>query len=321
MTQLSARLARSPVPARTPSGDAGGRRRPRSQGILSLLSPYFYLVPAVALVGGLIGFCIVFTVNASFYNWDGVGAGARSVGLANYLQMFRDPVFWDAIEHTVAMAITIPVSMFLGLLFATLLHSRVVLKPLLKAILFIPVVISPAIMAPTWRQIFDLDGPVNAALRAVGLGGLAHPWLADPATGLFVLMVIVTWSSTGFNFLLYYAGLTAIDGEVLEAARIDGASNFTIFFRFLVPLTRTTSATLLLLGAIGIMKIFDVPYLVTQGGPAHATEFLSTYLFMQTVQNYSAGYGAAIAISMIVICVILAFAQIRQTREMEEGRA
>lgn len=320
-------MTKTSVPAgvapQTPASRPGtAYRRPRMRGgVAAVLSPYLYLLPAIALVGGLIGFCIVFTANASLYQWDGIGAGAQPIGLANYVHMLNDPVFWASISHTLITAITIPISMFLGLLFAALLHSRVAIKPVLKAALFIPVVISPAIMAPTFRQIFDLGGPVNGLLRAVGLGGLAHAWLADPNTALPVLMLIIIWSSTGFNFLLYYAALTAIDSEMLEAARMDGASNGTIFFRFLIPLTWATSATLILLGAIGVMKIFDVPYLVTQGGPAHATEFLSTYLFLQTAQNYNAGYGSAIAISMVVICVLLAFAQIRQARDTEATHA
>ncbi len=101
---------------------------------------------------------------------------------------------------------------------------------------------------------------------------------------------------------------------MLDAARIDGASNWIIFFRFLVPLSRAASATLVLLGVIGVVKIFEVPYLVTAGGPANATQFPSTYLFIQSVQNFNAGYAATIAIAMIVMSVVIAFAQVRRAR-------
>lgn len=282
---------------------------------------YIYLVPAVVLVLGVLGFCLGFTVNSSFLIWDGVGPDAKPAGLSNYARLLQDPVILQSVIHLLLMALTIPVAMFLGLIFATLLQSKVFGKPIFKALLFIPVVLSPAIMAPTFRQMFAVDGSFNSLLSFVGLGNLARPWLADTSTALFILALIVIWSSTGFSFLLYFAGLTALDEEMLEAARLDGANNVTIFFRFIVPLTKTTSATLVLLGIIGVTKIFDVPYLITAGGPAHSTEFLSTYLFSQSVVNFNAGYSAAIAVTMIVICIALALGQIRQAQTKDSQNA
>ena len=138
-------------------------------------------------------------------------------------------MFWGAIRHTVMFfVVTFTVQTALGFIFAVLLHSRVRLAVIYKVIIFIPVVLAPAIMAPVFREMFSATGQFNTVLQHIGLGSLAQPWLAQTTTALPVIMAITVWECTGVTFVLYYAAMSQIDSSMLEAARIDGASNLRV---------------------------------------------------------------------------------------------
>jgi raffinose/stachyose/melibiose transport system permease protein len=290
-----------------PSRRGRGPRRP--QGLP-------WILPAFIFVVGLIYYCIAYTGYISTLNWDGVSPNPQHVGFANYTQLFHDPVFWDAIRHTIYFfAVTFTVQTALGFTFAALLHSKVKLPNLYKVIIFIPVVIAPATMAPIFRQVFSATGQFNTVLQDIGLGSLAHPWLAQESTALPVLMAITIWEFTGVTFILYYAAMTQIEPEMLEAARLDGASGFQLLTRIVWPNVRGTTIALGMLSVIGALKTFDVPYLVTLGGPNYATEFLGTFIYRISIPQAEVGYGAAISIMLLILALAgaLAFA-LRGTR-------
>ncbi|MHB8687236.1 MAG: carbohydrate ABC transporter permease [Candidatus Dormibacteraceae bacterium] len=274
-----------------------------------------FMVPAIVLIGFVVYYAIAYTIYTSTLDWNGLTPEATSVGLQNYIKLFNDPVFWESLRHMVIYGLAIPVNMFLGLLFAVLLHTHTVrFKVVYKVIIFIPVILAPAVMAPVFREMLSPDGEVNMLLDTLGLGRFAHAWLADPSTALPALMVIFVWNWTGINFLIYYAGLTVLDPSVFEAARVDGAGNARIFVSLIIPMTKGSSYTLLALSLIGLLKTFDVPYLVTGGGPAHTTEFLGTYLYSQSITNFKIGYGSALTIVMIVLSLVLTVWQLRRYR-------
>nr|WP_231980038.1 sugar ABC transporter permease [Tessaracoccus coleopterorum] len=127
--------------------------------------------------------------------------------------------------------------------------------------------------------------------------------------------MIQIWSGTGFCFVLYLAGLSQIDTSVIEAARIDGAGNARLLWSVILPMVRQTTITLFVLTTIGTIKIFDIPQIITQGGPANSTQFLATYIYQQAIQNYAAGYGAALTVLLVITCLVLAFLQLRVTRK------
>lgn len=258
---------------------------------------------------GVVYYCIGYTGYISTLNWDGVSPTPQSVGFANYTQLFHDPVFWDSIRHTVYFfVVTFCVQTVLGFTFAALLHSRVKLPNLYKVIIFVPVVLAPATMAPVFRQIFSASGQFNTILHDVGLGSLAHPWLAQSTTALPVLMAITVWQWTGVTFILYFAAMTQIDREIIEAARLDGAGNLVILWRIVWPSARGTTIALGMLSVIGALKTFDVPYLVTTGGPNFATEFLGTFIYRVSIPQAEVGYGAALSIMLLILALLGALA-------------
>src|ERR1700759_1245292 len=180
----STRLTSAPPAVRARRRGGGGGLLRRSPGLP-------WIIPAFVFVVGIIYYCIGYTGYISTLNWDGGSPTPQRVGLHNYTQAFADPVFWDTIRHTVYFfVVTFAVQTAIGFVFAALLHSRIRLPNLYKVIIFVPVVIAPATMAPIFRQIFSATGQLNSVLRFLGLGALAHPWLAQSSTALFVIMAI-----------------------------------------------------------------------------------------------------------------------------------
>jgi raffinose/stachyose/melibiose transport system permease protein len=298
---------------RVERNDEHSRRRVAA---MSTATAHLWLVPAVALVTAVVYYSVGYTVRTSFLDWDGVGPERRNVGFDNYTRLWHDPIFRTAVRNLLMFGVvTVVVSLLLGLAFAVVLHSSVRWKGLYKVLVFVPVVISPAATAPVFRQLVSEDGGVHSTMRALGLGGLYTPWLASPTYALWVLMFIAIWHSIGFNFVFYYASVTQLDQSVIEAARCDGAGAVRIVWSIVLPMMRGTTYALVLLGCIGALRTFDVPYLVTGGGPARSTEFPGTYIYEQAIQNFHAGYGAALTVVLTVAALFLAALQPRVKAE------
>jgi raffinose/stachyose/melibiose transport system permease protein len=290
-----------PQSPRSASG-RGARRRNRSQprGLP-------WILPALVLCVGLIYYCIWYTGLISTWNWDGVDPEPRQVGKGNYVRIFHDPIFWGAIRHTaVFFVVTFVVQTALGFVFAALLHSKVKLAVVYKVLIFIPVVLAPAITAPVFRRMFAPDGQVNGLLDLLGLGSLTQPWIGQESTALAVIMAVTVWQWTGLTFVLYFAAMGQIDQSTIEAARMDGAGNFRTLVHIIWPGVRGTTLAMAILSAIGALKTFDVPYLITVGGPNYATEFLGTYIYRQTIPLSHVGYGAALSIILLVLALVMA---------------
>ena len=271
---------------------------------------YLYLVPIVAFVGGLIYYAIYYTAEVSLFDWNGISPERTFIGLENYWDIVRDPVFHKILLNTIVFAgLTIFIQMALGLLIAVLLKFSVILKTVYKVIFFLPVVTAPAISSFVFRRIYSADGELNQALSAIGLGGLTQVWLADPKLALFSVAAINIWHWTGFSFLLYFAALTMIDRSIYEAALLDGASFFQMLRYVTLPLLKATHITLIILGVIGALKTFDVVYLTTGGGPGRATELMATYIFKKSIVEFDAGYAAALSIVLLLLALVITAVQ------------
>ena len=266
-----------------------------------------WILPAVIFSVGTLYYCIGYTGYISTLDWDGTSPLQQSVGAQNFVHLLHDPIFWRSIVHTVIFALsTFVMQVVLGLVFACLLHSKLYLRTFYKVLIFIPVVLATATVAPVFRQIFAADGVLNEILQTVGLGSLARPWMANGAFALIIVIMVHVWQSTGVVFVLYYAAVGQVDPETIEAARIDGAGNLRIIGSIVWPSVRGTTIAIAILTAIGSLKTFDIPFLVTGGGPSYATEFLGTLIYRVSVSYAQVGYGAAISIVLLVLAIVAA---------------
>lgn len=297
---------------RTSRRDAPRRR--------SQLSAYLYLLPALMIVVGITYFGVFYNAWASTLDWNGVDPAPAQIGFANYLKIAGDSIFWNSLSHIAVFGvITVIVQMVLGLTLALVFSGPIVGRSVYKAIVFIPVVLAPAAISTAFRQFLRPDGQVNGVLHAMGLGAWQHAWIADPKFALFALAGVNIFQWTGFSFILYQAALSQIDQSHLEAAQLDGAGTWQTIRHIVVPQVRPTHLTLALTGVIGSLKTFDIVFLITGGGPGRSTEFLTTYIYKQSVMQFHVGYGAALSIVMLVLALLLTLVQTKIYKLDQEG--
>ncbi|PFN78146.1 ABC transporter permease [Bacillus sp. AFS076308] len=274
---------------------------------------YLYIVPAFLLMGVFVYYTIADTIYTSFFDWNGISPDKTFIGLTNYFNIFKDPIFYISLKNTVIfLFLTIFIQMFLGLLIAVLLNANVKFKGVYKVIFFLPTVLSAAVISQVFRQIYNAsNGELNNFLSSIGLDSLAKSWLADPDISLFAITSINIWEFTGFSMIMYFAALTVIDKSLFEAARLDGA-NFLQIMRFIIfPQLRFTHYSLIILGVIGSLKTFDIIYLTTGGGPGRSTEFISTYIFKKAILEFNAGYSSALSVILLIIALVVTVIQLR----------
>lgn len=287
-----------------------GRRSGRRYGTAHLAG-WLFVLPALA---GFIVF-VVYPVIRLFYlslTRSG-GFGATSfVGLGNYRLMTQDPVFLEALRNTlIFMAVTTVLQTVIPLALALLIwrgprRSGIAYRTLI----FLPAAISLTVAGLIWQLgLTPVFGVMNRALSDVGLHELTRPWLSDTATVLPAIIVVSLWQSCGLYMLLFYAGLSNISTDVLESARIDGAGPIREAWRITVPMLRPVVELVVILNVINGFKAFDLPYVMTAGGPAHASETLSTYVNLLTFGNAGGaipafGYGAAVGVVVFVAAAV-----------------
>jgi raffinose/stachyose/melibiose transport system permease protein len=272
----------------------------RNKGVVWILPAFLFLVV-------IIYYSMFFTFSLSTTNWDGLSPVREAVGLKNYEKLFGDKVFWKCLQNTaIYLVVTFIVQNTLGFIFAVILHSSVKLPTLFKCIIFIPTILAPATMAPVFRLLFSPQGLLQQVFDTLHLG-ITVDWLSKPDTALIVLMSVTIWEFTGMSFILYYAAMSQIDTEMLEAARLDGAGNLRTLWHMVLPGCRGTTVSMGMLSVIGALKTFDIPYLITTGGPMHATEFLGTYIYRQGIRQSHLGYAAALSVVLLVLAIAGAF--------------
>jgi ABC-type sugar transport system permease subunit len=269
-----------------------------------------FLGPALAFFG----FFTVYPLVSSFYyafHTVGLFGGrltATYVGLANFKALLADPIFFLAVRNSLIWGVVGPVlEMVTAAGLAFLIYYRVPLYRFYRVAWFTPILVSGVIVGIVFRWIFNYDwGLVNVGLRAIGLGQLALNWLGRTDTPLGVVILVHYWATFGITFVLLLAGLSAIPGELEEAAQIDGASRWQVIRHVLLPLLRPTIVTGLILSFIGKMNAFNVVWVLTNGGPLHFSETVATYVQKRAFNwnTLELGYPSAIAVVWFGVVVI-----------------
>jgi raffinose/stachyose/melibiose transport system permease protein len=278
------------------------------------LPAYLLVLPTVLLVATFVWYPLLRVVQASLYQWDGVGPMDRFVGVGNYQRMFlEDPIFRNALRNTVLWAVMYTaIPTLIGLAVALLVDSKVRGEALFKGAIFTPWAISPVVVGFIWTQMYNpSSGLVNGALRAAGLGGLAHAWLADASLVLPSINIAASWVRTGFAMVIFLAALRGIPAELIEAARIDGAGLWQGLWHIVLPLLRPAFTVIIGTSLMLSVGAFDEVWVMTKGGPGFSSYLLSVYLYISTFQTHQAGLGAAIGVTMFVLASVGGFMYVR----------
>lgn len=270
----------------------------------------------MALLGLFMLIPLVLAVVLSVQRTDGFGTG-EFAGAANYARLAADPVSWRAGANTVVFAaIVTPLAMAGGLALALLLNSALPARGLFRSAFIVPMAVSGVATALIGVLMFDQSvGVLNLMLRAIGLSGVSWQTSGPAAFASIVLMTL--WWRVGFNMLLYLAGLQGVSPELLEAARLDGAGAWKRLVHVTVPMLRSTSLFLVVLNAIYSFQVFDLVFVMTEGGPGTSTTVLVSYAYDTAFVTRDQGYAAAIGVVLLVVTLTFTAIQWRVGRRRE----
>ncbi|MEU5880064.1 sugar ABC transporter permease [Spirillospora sp. NPDC047279] len=288
---------------RAPRGTAARRRSFRHGATVAA-----FLSPALLLFALLVLVPILYALYTSLFKWGGFGAPETFVGLDNFTALLQDEVFLgDLWRGFVLIALSVGIQLPFALSMAVLLNQRLRGRAFYRLLFFAPYVLSEVITGVLFTMIFSPDsGLADHVLDLVGLGDLGITWFASPATVLPTIFLVMTWKYFGFHMILYLAGLQSIPRDVLEAAAIDGAGAWQRFRHVTLPLLGPTIRISVFLSVIGAIQLFDLVWVITAGGPVHASETMAITMFQFGFKRYQVGYASAISVVMFLISFVFA---------------
>ncbi len=253
---------------------------------------YGFLLPAlVHLVWWAVG-PMGFALFLAFRRWSIVDAAKPFVGLQNFIELFSDFKFWNAMKNTAVYSIYVPIGMFISLLLAIAVNKLGKLSIVLRVLYYLPVVTAGVATTIVWRWIFNRDfGVLNFVLSIFGIKPIA--WLESPQFALISMMIIGIWSAIGSQLLIFLAGLQGIPKDFYDAAAVDGASKPRIFWKITLPLLKPTSLFVLVTSVIGSFQVFTPIYVLTQGGPLRSTDVVFYHIWQSAWVDMRMGYAAA----------------------------
>ena len=303
--------------------------------IRTKLGPYFYILPALIVVLVFRTLPILSSFTASFTDYD-IGGFHGFVGFANYARMLSDARFWQSVLNTLFFVLgVVPAGLLIPLFLAMLLRRKLAGKSFYRTIYFLPVVTSAVAISVVWTWLYNPEaGPINQIITALGgepllwlreprgifemiLSPLGiHPKgiLAGPSLALVSLMIVSVWKSTGYNTVLFLAGLENIDESYYEAAKLDGAGVWGTFRHITWPLLSPTTYYVLIMSTIVSFKTFALVYVMTPppgGGPLGTTNVMVFYLFQKAFDRFDIGYASAISVFLFLILLSLTIVQRR----------
>lgn len=283
-------------------GSADVRPPRRARRRRSDLHAYALLAVPVALVAVFVVWPILQSAWYSLFDWSGVGV-ATWAGVGNYVEVLTSSWFGEGLLHVAVLIFfyaVLPISFGL-VLAATAGRRRVRGSGVFETVLFLPQVVTPVVVALAFGAIYSFNGVLNSALRGVGLGDLARPWLGDFTWALPSIGIIGTWAGVGLCFVLFSAGISAIDTELYDAARMDGAGPVREFFAVTLPGLRGQIVVALTLTVTAAVRTFDIIYVMTNGGPGGSTSVPAFQVFNFAFKLGEVGTGSTVAILLALI--------------------
>jgi len=280
----------------------------------------YFLLPALIVYAGFFIYPFVTSVYLSFTQWNGVSPPVFT-GLANYAHLVADGEMWHALKNNliwVVLGTAVPVA--IGLVLSTVLWTGVKGSIFFRTVYFLPLVVSPVVVGVIWGWIYNpLFGVLNRSLKMAGLSFLATGWLGNPNTALYAVLVTAIWGHLGFCVVVLFSALQKVDNELVDAATLDGASAVQRFWYVILPQISPVLTMVIVYTVIGGFNVFDVVYIMTQGGPANASEVIATYTYQKSFQENEVGYGAALSMVMTIIALLAAVVTLKLRSREEDA--
>lgn len=282
------------------------------------LAPWIFLTPALIMFCLFVINPIVQSIWLSFHEWDGLGEKIW-VGFGNYAELFDDDLFYTSLWNNVIWLVLFLLAPPLGLAVALFLNQKVWGIRLVKSMFFFPFVISQVVVGLVFAWFYDPSFGLLAKLFT-GLGLEPIPVLSDENWVTFSIIAAGLWPQTAYCMILYLTGLNNVNGEVLEAAKIDGAKGWTMLWNIVLPELRPATFIAVVVTIIGALRSFDLVAVMTAGGPFGSSNVLAYYMYEQALFNYRMGYGAAIATVLFMIMVVyITFFLTRMIQQEKRG--
>lgn len=282
------------------------------------LTIILFLLPAFVLFLLFIIYPIFRAAYFSLFNWNGMGPATDFVGLNNYKQILTDQVFIKAVANGLLIVLlSLTIQLPLALMLAIMVGRDLPGRAFFRVIFFMPYVISEVITAIIWMSLFSPDperGFINAVLILIP-GLQAQNFLGDIHQVMACIFIVLTWKFFGLHMLLFMAGLQNIPKEFEEAAMIDGANRWQTIWKVTIPLLGSTIRTCVLLSVLGSLTQFNLVWIMTRGGPVNASEVMATYMYRYAFIRFQLGYGSAVALVMLAICLVFSIAYLRLARQ------
>ena len=295
------------------------RKRRRPRGLAEGLQFLLFVSPNLVLFSVFTFWPILFTAYLSFTDWNMIRPVRNLVGFENYEYLFGSPTFYRVALNTFTYAAaTVLGQLALGLLLAVLLFQAIRGRALFRTAIFLPYITTTAAIAVVWIFIYDPEfGLFTPVLDALGLE--SPRWLADPAWALAAIIVVGIWKMVGFSTVIYLAGLSSVDAEVQEAARVEGANEWQVFRHITFPLLAPITFFLTVTGLIRAIQTFDIPAVMTDGGPLNATNLYVYHLYQLSFEQFRAGRASALAMIFFVLLIAITILQLRLARRWTDA--
>ena len=263
-----------------------------------------FVLPAFLIYAAFVLIPIAYNIYVSFLQTD-LMSPSKFVGLKNYVNLFKDSTFTGALKNNILMVIgSLIAHLPLALFFGNILFQKIKGSHFFQTVFFLPSVICGVAVGLTWTFIYNSEfGLLNKLLGAIGLGSLQHVWLSDKKLALLCIIVVVMWQFVGYHMIIQIAAMKNIPTSYYEAAEIDGASRWVQFKCITFPLIKPILQIDSVLIITGSLKYYDLVAVMTGGGPNHATELMSTYMFYQGFRTLKYGYSAAIGVILLILCI------------------
>ena len=280
------------------------------------LTPYLFLLPAIALLGLTVFFPAIQAFSLSFtqYEYD-LTQAPQWIGFANFNRLWGDKVFWQTIGNTLIYLVgVVPVLVILPLFLAILVNQKLRGINWFRTAFYTPVVISMVVAGIAWKALYTQNGLLNQFLGKIGFNE-GIPWLTDPKLAIWSVMLVTIWKGLGYYMVIYLAGLQAISSELYEAAAIDGSDSWQRHLDITIPLMRPYLFLVTVISAISATKVFEEIYIMTQGGPRNSSKTVVYYLYERAFQDLDISYACTIGLILFLGILGLSLINLKLTKD------